>query len=355
MTVISDRQTLETIDRLMNHQALGREDYRLLLSGLSEKQTSLIQKAAEETRDREFGRNIYVRGLIEISNNCSNDCHYCGIRRSNTSVERYRLTAEEIIGCCRKGAALGFSTFVLQGGEDPEQNDSWVTGLVRKIKSLFPQHAITLSLGEKSESAYKDFHNAGADRYLLRHETADRTHYRKLHPGNMVFENRINCLKVLKSIGFQTGAGMMVGSPFQTTSHLVEDMMLLEDIKPQMIGVGPFIPAANTPFSAYGAGSVRQTLLILSILRLRYPRVLLPATTALATLSEDGRILGLNAGANVLMPNLTPESVKDKYALYRNKLNSGNEAAAYIRQLESDLAQAGYSIDYSRGDFTENR
>lgn len=351
MKNISDNKIMDLLYKLQNGKNISRSEYILLLSGLSENQKTMLQEAARNTTDRVFGRKVFVRGLIEISNNCRNNCNYCGIRNSNRNIRRYRLTVDEILECCSIGANLGFSTFVLQGGEDPHQDDRWVTGLIRKIKHCFPEHAVTLSLGEKSAEAYKSFRDAGADRYLLRHETANAGHYSYLHPAGMSLGNRINCLKVLKSLGFQTGAGMMIGSPGQTTECLADDLMLLEEIEPEMIGIGPFIPAANTPFSGQPAGSVNTTLLMLSILRLRFPKALLPATTALASISTSGRINGLMAGANVIMPNLSPQNARDKYTIYDNKLNTGSEAAEQLDKIEKELDNYGFSIDRSRGDY----
>lgn len=352
---LSNSDIYGLIDFIRSGEPIDRNEYCAIFQSILPEQYGLLKEAARETTDRFFGRKIYVRGLIEISNNCKNNCFYCGIRCSNKSVDRYRLGKDEILECCRKGSEAGFRTFVLQGGEDPVQNDEWITELVREIKSEFPDHAVTLSVGEKDYGTYKMFKDAGADRYLLRHETANAIHYSALHPKNMTLENRINCLKALKSLGFQTGAGIMVGSPFQTTGCLADDMMLFEELQPEMIGIGPFIPADGTPFSDYPAGDSELTLLILAILRLRFKKVLLPATTALASLNEDGRIKGLMAGANVIMPNLSPEKVRSKYALYRNKLSSGNEAAEQIEKLERLLDKAGFEIDFSRGDHPDHQ
>lgn len=347
----SNRKIFELIDFIKDGKHIGKKGYHELISGISPDRYVYLQEAARETTDSIYGRKIYVRGLIEISSYCKNNCLYCGIRRSNKSAERYRLDKDRILECCRKGSESGFRTFVLQGGEDPEQNDEWIAQLVKDIKTEFPDHAVTLSIGEKNYDTYKMFRQAGADRYLLRHETANAVHYSALHPKNMTLENRIGCLRSLKSLGFQTGAGIMVGSPYQTAECIADDMMLFEEIEPEMIGIGPFIPADGTPFSQHPAGSVSLTLLLISILRLRFPQVLLPATTALATAGEDGRIKGLMAGANVIMPNLSPQEVRSKYTLYRNKLSSGNEAAEQIAALAETLDKAGFAIDFSRGDY----
>lgn len=347
----SDIHTL--IDFIRSGEQIDRQGYCAIFSGIAPEQYGLMKEAARETTDIFFGRKIYVRGLIEISNHCKNNCFYCGIRCSNKSVDRYRLEKDEILECCRKGSEAGFRSFVLQGGEDPVQNDEWITGLVKEIKSEFPEHAVTLSVGEKDYRTYKMFKDAGADRYLLRHETANAIHYSALHPKSMTLDKRVNCLRILKTLGFQTGAGIMVGSPFQTTECLADDMMLFQKLEPEMIGIGPFIPANGTPFSDYPTGNSELTLLILAILRMRFPKVLMPATTALTSLSEDGRIKGLMAGANVIMPNLSPVSVRNKYTLYRNKLSSGNEAAEQIDKLGKSLDKAGFEIDFSRGDYPD--
>lgn len=298
-----------------------------------------------------FGNGVYVRALIEISSYCRNNCRYCGLRCANGGAQRYRLGKEEILECCREAAALGFNTFVLQGGEDRVQNDAWLADVVATIRSEFPEKAITLSVGERTSEGYKQLLNAGADRYLLRHETADAGHYSMLHPHPMSQTNRLRCLADLKRLGYQVGAGMMVGSPGQTVEHLVSDLLLLDELQPQMIGIGPFIPAAGTPFAGEQPGSVDDTLLLISLLRLRFPKALIPATTAVATLCNDGTERAVLAGANVVMPNVTPSLFRDKYAIYDNKKNDGSESAQQLDVLAGKLDKIGYFIDYSRGDF----
>lgn len=352
MTDISDIDIKRILNKLRNGEKLVRSEYIFLLSKTSEFQKSAIRKEAGSVTESVFGKRIFVRGLIEISNNCRNNCYYCGIRNSNRQLDRFRLSIDEILECCNKGDLLGFRTFVIQGGEDPRQDDKWITELVRQIRNSFPEHAITLSLGERSREAYIKFREAGADRYLLRHETANSTHYSTLHPPYMSFHNRINCLKTLKELGFQTGAGMMIGSPGQTVECLADDLILLDEIKPEMIGIGPFIPAANTPFAGEPAGNMETTLFLLSVLRLRFPYALLPATTALASCNDKGRVEGLKAGANVLMPNLSPEKTRKKYALYNNKLSSGHESAEQLEELKKELDKEGFYIDFSRGDYS---
>lgn len=331
----------------------GREEWRMLLTSLSDEQVSRLRRRAAETAVARFGHGVYVRGLIEISSFCRNNCHYCGLRRSNRMASRYRLGREEILACCREGARCGFGTFVLQGGEDDGQDDDWIVALVRAIKGEFPDHAVTLSVGERSAAAYRRFREAGADRYLLRHETRNDAHYALLHPSSMSAAHRRDCLRLLKDEGFQTGAGMMIGSPGQTTDCLLDDIQFLEELQPEMIGMGPFVPAAHTPFAHHAAGSVEQTLLLVALMRLRFPRALIPSTTALATLSPDGRVQGILSGANVVMPNLSPESVRGQYAIYDRKLCEGGESARGLKELERELETIGYHIAYGRGDYPE--
>lgn len=339
------------VDKLYNEHVLTAEEYRSLLLCEDAMTNDYLQEKAQQTTIASFGRAVYIRGLIEISNRCRNNCLYCGIRKTNTMVSRYSLSRETILSCCREGYALGFRTFVLQGGEDLSQTDEWVEGTVSAIKKEFPTCAITLSLGEKPVEAYQRFHEAGASRYLLRHETSDEAHYRYLHPSDMSQTHRLKCLERLKMIGYQTGTGIMVGSPGQTIGHLVEDLKFIEHFQPEMIGIGPFIPHADTPFANEPAGSIEMTLKLLSIFRLMHPSALIPATTALATLRPDGRERGILAGANVVMPNLSPPSVRDKYALYDNKAAFGSEAAEGLKELEQQLERIGYHISYSRGDY----
>ena len=294
---------------------------------------------------------VYIRGLIEISNYCKNDCYYCGIRRSNKNAVRYRLSKEQILSCCKSGYALGFRTFVLQGGEDGYYTDELMCSVVREIRENYPDCAITLSLGERSCESYKKLYEAGADRYLLRHETADPEHYKKLHPPEMSYENRIKSLYELKEIGFQTGAGFMVGSPGQTAAHLARDLRFLCRLQPQMCGIGPFIPHRDTPFGDKAAGTLRTTLFLLSVIRLLLPKVLLPATTALGTIDPKGRELGILHGANVVMPNLSPSEHRADYSLYDNKICTGDEAAECIRCLSLRMRSIGYQIVTDRGDY----
>ena len=339
------------VDKLCHEHSLTAEEYRSLLLCEDTITNSYLQEKAQQTTIARFGRDVFIRGLIEISNRCRNNCLYCGIRKSNTMVSRYALSRETILSCCREGYALGFRTFVLQGGEDVSQTDDWVEETVASIHRKFPDCAITLSLGEKSKEAYQRFFKAGANRYLLRHETFNKEHYGKLHPADMSRDRRLQCLKWLKDTGYQTGTGIMVGSPGQTTDHLVEDLLFIERFQPEMIGIGPFIPHAATPFANEPAGNIEMTLKLLSIFRLMHPSALIPATTALATLSSDGREQGILAGANVVMPNLSPSSVREKYSLYNNKAAFGSEAAEGVKELELQLRKIGYHISKERGDY----
>ena len=306
--------------------------------------------AADAVRREHYGTDVFLRGLIEFTNVCQNDCYYCGIRKSNAQAQRYRLTQEQILHSCENGYRMGFRTFVLQGGEDPRNTDAWVCSMVDKIKTAHPDCAVTLSIGEQSRASYQAYFDAGADRYLLRHETASEAHYRKLHPEEMSLANRKRCLFDLKEIGYQVGAGFMVGSPWQTPKELVTDLRFLQQLQPDMIGIGPFIPHHETPFADKQSGTMELTLRMLSILRLLFPYVLLPATTALGTISPIGRELGLKAGANVMMPNLTPTDARKHYDLYDNKICMDEEAAKCRLCQEGRVRSVGYQIVSDRGD-----
>lgn len=341
----------ELIERLERERDLTNAEFAVLLDQSSGADRDFLFERARAVRDAHYGRKVYIRGLIELTNYCKNDCLYCGIRKSNASCERYRLTKEQILSCCENGYALGFRTFVLQGGEDGWYTDERMTDIVRAMRQAYPDCAITLSLGERGRESFKRLYDAGANRYLLRHETADEAHYARLHPVSMTLTHRLQCLRDLKEIGFQTGAGFMVGSPYQTTECIVRDFRFLQELKPQMVGLGPFIPHHATPLKDFPAGSTERTLLCLSIVRLLLPNVLLPATTALATIDGDGRIKGMNAGCNVVMPNLSPLEDRSKYLLYDNKASSGEEAAESLRALREHLAAAGYEVVIDRGDY----
>lgn len=306
--------------------------------------------AADRVRQTVYGKDVYIRGLIEFTNYCRNNCFYCGLRKDNHTVTRYRLTKEDILSCCIEGYSLGFRTFVLQGGEDFNYSDHDMCEIIFAIRTRFPDCAITLSVGERSRESYQAYFDAGATRYLLRHETATKSHYRSLHPKEMSLENRKQCLYTLKEIGYQVGAGFMVGSPGQTQENILADLRFLQELKPDMVGVGPFIHHHATPFRDMPNGSVELTLRLLAIIRLMLPHVLLPATTALSTCSKSGHIKGLCAGCNVIMPNLSPSGVRKHYNLYDNKRSSGTEAAEHLAKLKREVAQAGYQIVTARGD-----
>ena len=306
---------------------------------------------ARTCAQRHFGKRVYIRGLIEISNFCRQNCRYCGIRCGNNKVERYRLKPEQILECCEHGYSLGFRTFVMQGGEDGWFTDERLAALVSEMKSRWPDCAVTLSGGEKPEASYRRLREAGADRFLLRHESADSVHYSLLHPAQQTWDTRKACLLSLKACGFQTGAGFMIGSPWQNTASLVRDLQFLYELKPEMVGMGPFIPHAQTPFASFPAGSVERTLVMISIVRLLLPAAMLPSTTALGTAAGDGRERGILAGANVLMPNLSPKEARDRYRLYNNKLSEGAECADNVEALKKRISAIGYEIVTDRGDF----
>ena len=386
------------IEKLSKTHSLSLEEYRQLIEGLGkrktgddslsfgEKETGTIKSGkdkepspvldkevwiAKTEKDREpslflaekavavrkeiYGDTVFTRGLIEISNICKNDCYYCGIRKSNRACDRYRLTEEQIISCADEGYGLGFRTFVLQGGEDPYYTDEVLIRIIKSIKEHHPDCAVTLSMGERSYESYKALHEAGADRYLLRHETADKEHYQSLHPKEMSFDNRMQCLKELREIGYQVGCGFMVGSPGQTAEHLAKDLKFIEEFKPDMCGIGPFIPHKDTPFRDKPAGTLELTCYLLSIIRLIHPPVLLPATTALGTIHPLGREMGIQAGANVVMPNLSPVTVRDKYMLYDNKICTGEESAQCRGCLDSRMRSIGYRLVTDRGDVKTGR
>ncbi len=341
----------DLINRLIEKEELSLQEWEKLIETDFPLEDLFLK--ANRVREKIYGKDVYIRGLIEISSYCKNDCYYCGIRCGNKKAQRYRLTKEQILECCEIGNQLGFRTFVLQGGEDPFFTKERVTDIIVEIKNRYPENALTLSLGEHDYETYGEWFDAGADRYLLRHETADRNHYESLHPSQMSFENRIQCLRNLKEIGYQVGCGFMVESPGQTSETLAEDMQLITKLKPEMVGIGPFIPHQDTPLRMEKAGSLEKTLKMLALIRLAHPHVLLPATTALGTIHPQGRELGLKAGANVVMPNLSPKDVRKKYSLYDNKICTGEEAAECIRCLKLRVENAGYKIVEDRGDYKQ--
>lgn len=343
-------EVLALIERLAKERRLGTDEYRRLIEGMTPEAAEHAASLALEKKREIYGDKVYIRGLIEIGNICRNDCFYCGIRRGNKSCERYRLNDDEIVECCKLGDKLGFRTFVLQGGEDAYNTDERLCELIRRIKSMYPEHAITLSLGERSSESYRLLREAGADRYLLRHETADAAHYAKLHPCEMSHSQRLECLHELKALGYQVGCGFMVGSPFQSANELAKDLKFIEEFAPDMCGIGPFIPQKDTPFCDKRAGTLELTCYLLSLLRLMRPCMLLPATTALGSIHPNGRERGILAGANVVMPNLSPQSVRKKYALYDNKVSDGAEAAECVGELAERMRRIGCEIAVDRGD-----
>ena len=371
--IIDINKTKKIIDKIDKKEKISYKDALTLLSSfeydndLNKKKLDkkekieikelkkYLREKARDKADKVFGKYIFMRGLIEFTNYCKNDCIYCGIRKSNKNVERYRLNKKEILECCKIGYDIGFRTFVLQGGEDDFFNIERISNIARAIKKEFPDCALTLSIGEKEEEYYKELKNNGANRFLLRHETADSEHYSKLHPKYMSLENRKECLRFLKSLGFQTGTGMMIGSPFQKLENIAGDLIFMQEIKPEMIGIGPFLPHKDTPFANEKIGELELTLILISILRLIFPLSLIPATTALGTIKEGGRELGILHGANVVMPNLSPMNVRKKYLLYNNKISTGTESAEGVELLRESIDKIGYVLTGARGDFDMSR
>lgn len=338
------------LDKLEASHSLSFNEYLTLLQHRDDIREEAAARACA-VRDRIYGKTVYIRGLIELSSYCKNNCYYCGLRAANRHAQRYRLTAEEILACADSGYTLGFRTFVLQGGEDAYYTDELLCGVIREIKRRTPDCAVTLSLGERSTESYTALRNAGADRYLLRHETCNPSHYAKLHPAAMSFNNRLRCLDDLKRLGYQVGLGFMVGAPYQTDEDLANELLFLRERQPQMVGIGPFIPQHDTPFGDFPSGTAELTTFLLSLIRLTLPRVLLPATTALGTIDPMGREKGILSGANVLMPNLSPADVREKYTIYDNKLHTGCEAAQNIQQLKESIAVTGCEIVTEKGDY----
>ena len=371
--IIDINKTKKIIDKIDKKEKISYKDALTLLSSfeydndLNKKKLDkkekieikelkkYLREKAREKADKVFGKYIFMRGLIEFTNYCKNDCIYCGIRKSNKKVERYRLNKKEILECCKIGYDIGFRTFVLQGGEDNFFNIERMSNIARAIKKEFPDCALTLSIGEKEEEYYKELKNNGANRFLLRHETADSEHYSKLHPKYMSLENRKECLRFLKSLGFQTGTGMMIGSPFQKLENIAGDLVFMQEIKPEMIGIGPFLPHKDTPFANEKIGELELTLILISVIRLIFPLSLIPATTALGTIKEGGRELGILHGANVVMPNLSPMNVRKKYLLYNNKISTGTESAEGVELLRESIDKIGYVLTGARGDFDMSR
>jgi len=345
-----DKTSSELLRLLSEKHHLSLSSFERILRERTEEDEELARQLARECTEKYYGRGVYTRGLIEFTNYCKNNCHYCGIQRGNQEVERYRLSKEEILSCCEEGYRLGFRTFVLQGGEDPYFTDEKIVEIVQTIKKAFPDCAVTLSIGEKSRASYEKYFLAGADRYLLRHETADKEHYQYLHPKELSWEHRMRCLQDLKDIGFQVGCGFMVGSPHQTAKTLAKDLYFIQEFQPDMCGIGPFIPQHATVFAKETAGTLQDTLFLLSLLRLIHPNMLIPATTALGTIDKRGRELGILSGANVLMPNLSPTAVRKKYLLYDNKICTGDESAQCRACLSRRMESIGAHLLVDRGD-----
>ena len=339
---------MDLVEKLKTNRDLSDDELRELID--SDAYDADLRAAADAVRREHYGDAVFLRGLIEFTNYCNKHCNYCGLRAGNKTVERYRLSEDEILACCAEGYALGYRTFVLQGGEDPYYTDDRICGIVAAIRERYPDCAITLSIGEKPHDSYRRYYDAGANRYLLRHETANPEHYARLHAGNMTAESRKRCLFDLKAIGYQVGSGFMVGSPYQTTDDLIADLRFLQELQPDMIGIGPYITHHATPFADMPNGSAELTIRLVSILRLLFPYALLPATTALGTLLPDGRERGLQAGANVVMPNLSPTDERKKYEIYENKICTGEESAQCRRCLELRVESAGYRVVTDRGD-----
>lgn len=345
-----DNSLQQIKEKFLNGNFFDCEEFVYLIENSTE---NIFEKEGRECSRKKFGNQIYIRGLIEFTNHCRNNCFYCGIRGENKKAVRYRLTKEQIMDCAAQGYELGYRTFVLQGGEDFSYSDEDIAELVAGLKNKFPDCAVTLSVGERTKAVYRLWKDCGADRYLLRHETADNEHYRKLHPENMSLENRKQCLYDLKELGYQTGAGFMVGSPYQSGETLYKDLLFLKELQPEMIGIGPFIHHNDTPFGKFRDGSLPLTLLLISVLRLMFPDALIPATTALATLDGEGRKKGILSGANVIMPNLSPADARKKYLLYENKKAFNEESAESKLLIEKELESIGYRMIVSRGDFCE--
>ena len=343
------------VDTLKKSRTLSREEFEALLTTGDKETEDYLFSHARDTATENFGKEVYLRGLIEFSNYCKQNCLYCGLRRDNRELERYRLSEEEILECCKEGHGLGFRTFVLQSGEDDYYTKEKMAGIIHAIRGEYPDCAITISVGEKDEDTYRAYYRAGANRFLLRHETISPEHYRKLHPPGMEIETRTECLHLLKKVGFQTGSGIMVGSPFQTIDNIIDDLYFLAELQPEMIGIGPYLPSRDTPFRDQKAGSLELTVRLIAVFRLMHPDALIPATTALATIHPTGREKGILAGANVVMPNLSPLRVRKKYQPYDEKASTGVEAVQGREQLRQRLEKIGYTLSDQRGDHVSKR
>jgi len=344
-----DKKFSAIVDGLEKNHVGKAEDYLYLLNNINEENRQYLSNAALRVKEEFYGKEIYIRGIVEFSNFCKQNCLYCGIRKDNAHVDRYRLSHKEIVEACRKGYALGYRTFVLQSGEDPYFTDDRVVAIIKDIRDNFKDAAITLSLGEKTKRSYKKFYDAGADRYLLRHETANEKLYDKLHE-NMTFQNRKECLYDLKEIGYQVGAGLMVGSPGQKKTDLIDDLRFLKELKPQMVGMGPYLTHKETPLKDSENGSLTETLVMLSLVRLILPEVLLPATTAVGTIDDYGREQAILAGCNVVMPNISPMEVRKKYELYENKICVDDQPEECRFCIEGRVKCTGSTLNMCRGD-----
>lgn len=283
--------------------------------------------AADRVRSKYVGDDVHLRGLIEFSNICKQNCLYCGLRRENRKINRYRLTPEQIIDFAGKAKTYGYRTVVLQSGEDENFDVATMQRIIREIKAM--DMALTLSVGEKTKEEYAAYREAGADRYLLRIETTDKQLYEKLDPG-MSFDNRKRCLRDLKELGFEVGTGCMVGLPGQTLESLADDILFFKEIDADMIGIGPFIPNADTPLSEEKGGTFTLSLKVMAITRLLLPDINIPATTAMESLDHNGRVIALGSGANVVMPNVTEGDYRKWYALYPGKICI-NDTPAHCR------------------------
>lgn len=349
-TNIKDERVFDLLDKLKNERKLQKEEFLYILDNINIDSFVYLKKLSRAVTDTTYGKSVYLRGLIEISNYCSRSCNYCGIRRENDQVNRYRLTKEEILNSCKIGYDLGFKTFVMQGGEDNYFTKEVLSDIISTIKEHYPDVAVTLSIGERSFEDYQAFYDAGADRFLLRHEAYSKRLYEHLHPSSMSYHNRIECVKNLKEIGFQAGIGMMVGSPSQTNEDLAEDLIFMQELLPAMCGIGPYISHPNTPFKNEETGNPKHTLVMVALARLILPKALLPATTALATLDKEIRLEALRLGANVVMPNLTPLEPRKSYEIYQGKKISGSEAAEEMKNIIEEIENIGLKVDHVRGD-----
>lgn len=341
------------VDKLEKEHILTVDEFTFIIDNVSDDDREYIRSKAQGIAKSKFGNKVYTRGIVEFSNICKNDCYYCGIRKSNKNFERYRLTKEQILDCCESGYAYDYRTFVLQSGEDPYYTDEVMCDIVSTIREKYTDCAITLSIGERSRESYQKLFDAGANRYLLRHETANKELYEKLHPSYQKFEVRMQCLRDLKDIGYQVGTGMMIGAPFQTHRNLAEDLVFLGEFKPHMVGTGPFIPHKDTDFRNEKAGALEMVLLCLSLVRIMLPNVLLPATTALGSINPLGREKGVLAGANVIMPNLSPTEVRKNYLLYDNKICVNDASSQCKNCINARMIKIGYEVEVSRGDYKE--